>query len=443
MHPTDASTLQPLSYEPARPRPAYKWWVVFMLWFVCFFNYADRQAIFSIFPKLKEEFGFDTVMLGVIGSAFMWVYAFGAPVAGYIGDRIRRKDLILGGCLFWSFVTMTTAWCGRLWQFVTVRAMEGLGETFYFPASMSLISDYHGKATRSRAMSLHQSSVYAGTVAGSWFAAWLAEHYGWRLGFYFFGSAGILLAVVLYLFLREPRRGEAEAMEKNAEVMQETPPSVMETVQLILQKPTVILLMAAFLGAKFVATIFLTWTPTFLVEKFGFKLAAAGLSGSAFIHLASAVSVPVGGLLADRLAKRLAGGRILVQAGGLLVGAAFVMLIGTTQQKSTLLFAMAMFGLCKGLYDANIFASVYDAIEPRARSTAAGVMNTVGWGGGALGPVVVGWLAKHGKYSTEIENMSHAIAWTGIIYIGGAVILVIAAVVFAPGDVLGGTVAQE
>jgi MFS family permease len=119
------------------------------------------------------------------------------------------------------------------------------------------------------------------------------------------------------------------------------------------------------------------------------------------------------------------------------------MLIGTTQQKSTLLFAMAMFGLCKGLYDANIFASVYDAIEPRARSTAAGVMNTVGWGGGALGPVVVGWLAKHGKYSTEIENMSHAIAWTGIIYIGGAVILVIAAVVFAPGDVLGGTVAQE
>jgi MFS family permease len=292
-------------------------------------------------------------------------------------------------------------------------------------------------------MSLHQSSVYAGTVAGSWFAAWLAEHYGWRLGFYFFGSAGILLAVVLYLFLREPRRGEAEAMEKNAEVMQETPPSVMETVQLILQKPTVILLMAAFLGANFVATIFLTWTPTFLVEKFGFKLAAAGLSGSAFIHLASAVSVPVGGLLADRLAKRLAGGRILVQAGGLLVGAAFVMLIGTTQQKSTLLFAMAMFGLCKGLYDANIFASVYDAIEPRARSTAAGVMNTVGWGGGALGPVVVGWLAKHGKYSTEIENMSHAIAWTGIIYIGGAVILVIAAVVFAPGDVLGGTVAQE
>jgi len=87
---------------------AYKWLVVGMLWCVCFLNYADRQAIFSIFPKLKDVFGFDTVQLGLIGSAFMWIYAFGAPVAGYIGDRVRRKELILGGCLFWSFVTITT-----------------------------------------------------------------------------------------------------------------------------------------------------------------------------------------------------------------------------------------------------------------------------------------------------------------------------------------------
>ena len=197
-YPRDTSATTP------RPAGSYKWWVVFMLWFICFFNYADRQAIFSIFPKLKSEFGFDPVQLGLIGSAFAWVYAAGAPIAGYVGDRLRRKDLILGGCLFWSFITVTTSWCSKLWQFVTVRALEGVGETFYFPASMSLVSDYHGPRTRSRAMSFHQSSVYAGTIVGSWFAAWLAEHYGWRSGFYFFGSAGVLLAIVLYVFLREP-----------------------------------------------------------------------------------------------------------------------------------------------------------------------------------------------------------------------------------------------
>ena len=64
-----------------------------MLWFVCFFNYADRQSIFSVFPKLRQEFGFSPVQLGLIGSAFMWVYAAGAPLAGLIADRVRRKDL--------------------------------------------------------------------------------------------------------------------------------------------------------------------------------------------------------------------------------------------------------------------------------------------------------------------------------------------------------------
>src|SRR3954463_5299152 len=119
--------------------PSYKWWVVFMLWFICFFNYADRQAISVVLPKLQEEFGFNKELQGYIGSAFMWIYAAGAPLAGYIGDRIRGKDLILGGCLFWSFVTMLTGWCSKFWHFVTVRALEGFGETFYFPASMSLV----------------------------------------------------------------------------------------------------------------------------------------------------------------------------------------------------------------------------------------------------------------------------------------------------------------
>src|SRR2546428_3347556 len=92
------------------PSPAYKWAVIVMLWFICFFNYADRQAIFAVFPKLKEEFGFDKVQLGLIGSAFMWVYAAGAPLAGFICDRFRRKDLILGGFLFLGFVSVATRW---------------------------------------------------------------------------------------------------------------------------------------------------------------------------------------------------------------------------------------------------------------------------------------------------------------------------------------------
>lgn len=413
---------------------SYKWTVVGMLWFVCFFNYADRQAIFSVFPKLKTEFGFGPVQLGLIGSAFAWVYAAGAPLAGFIADRVSRKKLILGGCVFWSLVTVFTGWCSRFWQFVAVRALEGLGETFYFPATMSLVSDYHGRETRSRAMSLHQSSVYAGTIVGSWLGAWFAEQYGWRVGFYFFGCAGLVLALVLMRFLREPSRGAADRSATDT-APQEAPLGLGPTLREIFRRPTAVLLMLAFLGANFVATIFLTWTPTFLTEKFGFKLTTAGLSGSVFIHLASALSVPLGGLLADALAKRLAGGRILVQALGLVVGAGFIVLVGLTKEVRTLLVAMTLFGLCKGLYDANIFASLYDVIEPRARATAAGIMNTVGWGGGALGPLAVGLATKYGRHATDIENMSEAIAFGGVIYVAGAALLLTAAFGFARRDI--------
>ncbi|HVM60953.1 MAG TPA: MFS transporter [Verrucomicrobiae bacterium] len=409
----------------------YKWAVVGMLWFICFFNYADRQAVSSVFPKLKQEFGFTPVELGLIGSAFMWVYALGAPLAGFIADRLPRKHLILGGCLFWSGVTVMTGWCSRLWQFITVRASEGFGETFYFPATMSLVSDYHGGRTRSRALSLHQSSVYVGTIMGSWAGAWFAETYGWRVGFYCFGAAGAVVALVLYRFLKEPARGAAERSSES----QQPALSVEETLDVILRRPTVLLLMGAFLGANFVATIFLTWTPTFLVEKFGFRLTSAGLSGAVFIHLASAVSVPIGGALADQLARRLAGGRILVQAIGLLAGASFVALVGLTSGVTVLLVSMTFFGLCKGLYDANIFASLFDVIEPRARATAAGIMNTVGWGGGALGPLAVGYMTEYGRHKQPIDNMSEAVACGAIVYVISAILLLTAAFRFAPGDV--------
>jgi len=194
----------------------------------------------------------------------------------------------------------------------------------------------------------------------------------------------------------------------------------------VFRKRTARLLLAAFFGANFVASVFLTWTPTFLVEKFHFELTNAGLSGSVFIHLASAVSVPLGGWLADRWSQRLAGGRMLVQALGLAAGSVFVFLVGTTERVGVLLATMSLFGLCKGLYDSNIFAALFDVVGPRARGTAAGVMNTVGWSGGALATIAVGFASKHGRHATEMENMSEAIALCSLVYIISAGLLIYA-----------------
>ena len=163
-----------------------------MLWFVCFFNYADRQAIFSVFPLLKQEMGLSDVQLGIVGAAFMWVYAGFGAIAGIVGDRFQRKTLIIGGLIFWSLVTIGTALSTNYVHLVICRALEGFGEAFYFPASMSLLSDYHSKETRSKAMSFHQSSVYAGTIAGGTVAGYMGQYYGWHTSFYLFGGLGVL-----------------------------------------------------------------------------------------------------------------------------------------------------------------------------------------------------------------------------------------------------------
>src|SRR5258708_15865449 len=133
--------------DKSRPRigssPNYGWYVVGMLWFTGFFNYADRQAIFSVFPLLEKELGLDSVQLGLLGSSFALVYGICAPFAGNIVDRVRRKSAVLGGLFAWSIICSATALSRNFVQLLFFRAAEGLGQTFYFPPPIPIITDYH------------------------------------------------------------------------------------------------------------------------------------------------------------------------------------------------------------------------------------------------------------------------------------------------------------
>ena len=169
--------------------------------------------------------------------------------------------------------------------------------------------------------------------------------------------------------------------------------------------------------------------PAFLYEKFHMSLAMSGLTATLFAQLASMVGSISGGWLADAWRSRSPRGRILVQAIGVFCGAPFVALCGLTQSIAMLLIALTAWGFFKGLYDANIFASVFDVIRPEARGTAAGFMNTVGWlGGGGAAPLVIGIIAtEHG--------LSVSIALAAIVYIAAGLLLLAGAFVFANRDV--------
>lgn len=388
------------------PKESYKWYVVAMLWWISFFNYADRQAVFSVFPLLEKQMGLTTIELGLLGSSFAWVYGLAAPFAGAIVDRVRRKSAILGGLQTWSVICVATALSRNFRHLFAFRAAEGLGETFYYPASMSMISDYHGKETRSRAMGLHQTSVYVGTIAGGFFAGAIGQVYGWRWSFVVFGGLGVVLGLVLRRFLVEPRRGALEAPSKGH-------------VRGWLSRTTA-LLMAAFACANFVAVVLLSWMPKFLYDRFHMSLAMAGLTATAFVQLASMAGSPAGGWLADILRRRSPRGRMMVQAVGVFGGAPFVVLCGLTHSVAWLIVALTAWGFFKGLYDANIFASMFDVVKPEARGQAAGMMNAVGWlGGGGSAPLVIGIIAAE-------RGLGVSIAMASVVYLAAGALLIAA-----------------
>jgi MFS family permease len=427
----------------------YKWFVVAMLWFICFFNYADRQAIFSVFEPIKGEMELSDRQLSVIGASFMWVYAAAAPLAGLIGDRFKRKTLILSGLIFWSLITVATAFSKNYTQLVICRALEGFGEAFYFPASMSLVSDYHGPDTRSRAMGIHQSSVYAGTIAGGGVAGVMADHFGWRSSFYLFGWFGVALGLALLFFLKEPKRGQAERVENldridllaeirallklprarlmipayigasaltllfvkgTAEIILVLVSLAAIGVLVMVRTPMARVLILVFVGANFVAMIFLSWMPTYLKRQFGMSLSMAGVSATFYLQIASMLGAIAGGVLADRLAKKHRGGRMMAQAIGLFAGAPFIFLTGWTLSIPVLVLAMIGFGYFKGMYDSNIWASLYDVVSPERRATAVGVMNAIGWLGGGVGTFAIGVAAP-------VYGMSGCLSANSIVYI--------------------------
>lgn len=392
-----------------------------MLWFVCFFNYADRQAIFSVFPLLKQEMGLSDVQLGIVGAAFMWVYAGFGAIAGIVGDRFQRKTLIIGGLIFWSLVTIGTALSTNYVHLVICRALEGFGEAFYFPASMSLLSDYHSKETRSKAMSFHQSSVYAGTIAGGTVAGFMGQYYGWHTSFYLFGGLGVLLGVILLGFLKEPVRGQAEVhaeIEDGSHVLLDLKQdNIFDSIKQVFKQPMVWVLVAVFVGANFVASIFLTWMPSFLYNKFNMSLSMAGLNATFYLQMASVLGVISGGFLADKLVKTYRGGRMMAQSIGLIMGVPFIFLAGWTLSIPILILALIGFGYFKGLYDANIWASLHDVVKPKNRATAVGFMNSIGWFGGGIAPIAI-------AYASTKYGMSASISATSALYLVFGLLLI-------------------
>jgi MFS family permease len=399
----------------------YKWELIVLFWLAYFFNQADRQVYNVVLPALSKDLHLSSEQAGLVGSIFMWTYAALVPVAGYAGDVLRRKWIVVGSLAIWSGATLLSGMSRGLLGLTVFRGLStGGGEAFYYPAANSLIGQYHEK-TRALAMSIHQTSAYAGIVVSGFLAGWIAERYDWRMAFYVFGAVGLGLATLLLVRVRDVGLPVSQP-----DATAERPP-LGEVIRAVGSKPTVWALCLAFGGFNFAGWGYFTWMPTFLHEKYKLPLDHAGFSAMFYSNLAALIGVLVAARLSDAWAPRRRTLRMEFEFAGLFLGAPFIALMGLTNNLYLCYLGLAGFGLCRGIYDSNLFAALFDVIEPRYRASATGTMLAASFALSGFAPLVLGW-------AKSTIGLAAAFAGLSLVYLASGALLLLATKCTFPRD---------
>ncbi|HWI40409.1 MAG TPA: MFS transporter, partial [Verrucomicrobiae bacterium] len=167
-------------------------------------NYLDRQALYAVFPLLKEDLALSDGALGLLGSAFMLCYMLSAPLFGWLGDRGNRSRVGAFGLAAWSVATIFSGLASSYRALLPARALVGLGEASFGTVSPGLLSDYYPKERRGRALSWFYLAIPVGSALGYLLGGVLGHRFGWQAAFLMVGAPGLLLVYPL-LRLRDPR----------------------------------------------------------------------------------------------------------------------------------------------------------------------------------------------------------------------------------------------
>lgn len=369
--------------EEPRSVPASAWIAVALLMPVALLNYLDRQMLASMqesvmadIPSLgqaensKELWGF---MLG----QFKWVYAVFSLIGGYVADRFSRRLTICGSLFVWSSVTWWTGQVTTYDQLIWARSMMGVSEAFYIPAALALIADRHTQGTRSFAVGLHQTAIYLGVIAGG-FGGYVAASpsLGWRSAFVACGVFGMLYALPLVVFLRDERKGTAEAKER--------PGSPFASLKALLTNPSFLLLVVYFTLPAMAGWVVRDWMPAILRTRFELGQGFAGVAATLPWQLAAIGGAAAGGYLADRWTKVDIRGRIYTSAIGMALIVPAIFGVGNSGMLWVAVSFLILFGIGWGFFDCNNMPILSQIVRPPLRATGYGIMNFVSISCGGL-----------------------------------------------------------
>jgi MFS transporter, Spinster family, sphingosine-1-phosphate transporter len=387
-----------------------------------FLNYMDRYVGAAVAPLIKKEFDLSDGQIGLLGSAFLLVYAVAALPFGYWADRGVRRTVIGIGVTIWSLATLFTGFSRNFVQLFISRAVLGIGEASYYPAGTSLMSDYFPKEQRGRVMSVWGAGSTLGIAVGFAGGGFIAEKLGWRNAFFFAAVPGILFALLAFA-MREPLRGN---VEERGPALKETKDATFHTFLNLMRIPT---LRATILSQTFLYFVLASnafWLPTLLQRRFGVSLSQAGLISGGVLVLGGLIGTLAGGWIADRLVRTRPAAHLQIGIVGFLLGAVFIVISlvapMTIGPIPVFIPAFLIAVVCLYLYSGPFTAVSQNVVSPALRASSVTMLLFVSHVfGDSHSTFDVGWL------SDRIGSLQVALLITS------PTLLIVAAIIAATG----------
>ena len=369
----------------SRPKVPVYAWIVFALTFgLLISDYMARQVLNAVFPLLKSEWGLTDGELGFLaGVVPLMVGLLTCPIS-LLADRFGRVRSIVVMAALWSAATLLCAIARNYDQMLAARVLVGVGEAAYGSVGIAVIIAVFPKHLRATLTGAFMAGGIVGQVLGVSIGGAIAASHGWRTAFAVIGVAGLLLAALYALVVRESRIRQDDEGER-AKV-------TFSSLKALFAGRALNLTYVASGLQLFVAGAIPAWLPTYFVRYYDLPLAEA--TGLAAIFLAIGGAGMVGcGIASDRLVRdnsqRARMSAIFCLGSALLVGAAFALGHGTAQ---LVLLGLAMFFAASTAGPAG--AMVANLTPAALHGTAFAVLTLANNAFGlAPGPILTGWFA--------------------------------------------------
>jgi predicted MFS family arabinose efflux permease len=381
--------------EPGARLAAIRWrpyqiYIVVLLLLVTVCNYLDRIILGVLQEPIKRELALSDSQLGLLsGPAFALFYSVaGIPIAR-LAERINRAGLMAFVVAFWSAMT---AFCGLSQGFVQLllaRVGVGMGEGGCIPISHSLLADNFSMRQRGVVMSVVSTAPSLATIMAPIVGGLVAQQFGWRVAFLTVGLPGLLLAVLVWLTLKEPR---AQGLVAAAKADRPKSSFVSDFKWLLANRAFVwVFVGGAFIGLAYNATT--VFTVSFMIRSHGLTLAQAGgvLGLSGMVGLAGTF---IGGFAADRLADDRGRSYVLVPAVGGVLTCLFYVLAFTQSNWAIGMPLLLASSVAYNLKNGPMYAAVQNIVPGTMRATGAAVfMFGATVVGSMIGPLLAGGIS--------------------------------------------------